>query len=86
MFFLLKPGPNCAKRFHITLLAGQPWMDCRPVHQIRVYMGDDQNHFNNNQTRGNTIIGTLTHYVVQDNGTDSQENPVNNSYLNKRIW
>ena len=64
----------------------QPWKDCQPVHQIHVYMGDDQNHFNNNQTRDNITIGTLNHNVVQDNGTDSQENPIKNNNSNKCIW
>ena len=49
-------------------------------------MGDNQNHFKNNQTRDNTTIGTLNHNMVQDNGTDSQEKPINNSNLSKRIW
>ena len=66
--------------------AGQPWMDCHPIHQIHVYKGDDQNHFNNNQTQDNRTIGTLNHNVVQDNGTDSEENQINNINLNKRIW
>ena len=37
----------------------------------------DQNHFNNNQTQDNTIIGTVNHNVVQDNDTDLQENCIN---------
>ena len=49
-------------------------------------MGDDQNHFNNNQTQEKTAIETLNRNIVQDNGTDLQENPINNSNLNKRIW
>ena len=36
--------------------AVQPWVDCQLVHKIHVYMGDDQNHFNNNQTQGITTI------------------------------
>ena len=36
-------------------------------------MGDDQNIFNNNQSRDNTSIRTLNHDVVQSNGTNSQE-------------
>ena len=48
--------------------------------------GRHQNHFNNNQTQDNTTIGTLNHNVVQDNSTDSEENPINNINLNKRIW
>ena len=49
-------------------------------------MGDDQNHLNNNQTQDNITIGTLNHNVVQDNGTDSQQNPINNKNPNKSIW
>ena len=64
----------------------QHWMDCQRMHQIHVYMGDDQNHFSNNKTWDNTTIVTLNHNVVQNNGTDSQENSINNSNLNKRIW
>ena len=72
-------------RRNLIQSAGQPWMHCQPKHKIHVYRGDDQNHFNNNQTQDNTIIGTLNHNVVQNNGTDSQENVINNSNLNKRI-
>ena len=49
-------------------------------------MGNDQNHYNNNQTRDNTTIGTLNHNMAQDNVTNSQEKPINNSSLRKRIW
>ena len=49
-------------------------------------MGDNQNHFNNNQTRDNKTIATLNHNVVQNNGTDSQENPIKNNNSSKRIW
>ena len=56
------------------------------MHEVHVYMGDGQNHFNNNQTRDNRTIRTLNHNAVQDNGTDSQENPINNKNLCKRIW
>ena len=66
--------------------AGQPWMNCEPVHQIHAYMAVDQNHFNNNQTQHNTATGTVNHNVVQNNGTDLQENPICNSNLNKCIW
>ena len=55
----------------------QPWMNCQSLHQIHVYMTVDQNHFNNNQTQDNTIIGTVNHNVVQDNDTDLQENCIN---------
>ena len=64
----------------------QLWMDCRTAHQIHVYMGDNQNHFNNNQTHDNKTIVTLNHNVVQNNGTDSQENPIKNNSSGKRIW
>ena len=46
--------------------AGQPWMNCEPVHQIHAYMAVDQNHFNNNQTQHNTATGTVNHNVVQN--------------------
>ena len=36
-------------------------------------------------TKDKTTIGTLNRSVVQGNGTDSQENPMNNSNLNKCI-
>ena len=49
-------------------------------------MGDYQNHFNNNQTQENTTIGTLNYNVVRDNSTDSKENQINKSNLNKFIW
>ena len=48
-------------------------------------MGDNQNHFNNNQTHDNITIVTLNHNV-QNNGTDSQENPIKNNSSGKRIW
>ena len=46
-------------------------------------MKNNQNHSNNNQTQDNTTIGTLNHNVVLDNGTNSQDNPINNSNINK---
>ena len=46
-------------------------------------MKNNQNHSNNNQTQDNTTIGTLNHNVVLDNGTNSQDNPINNSNVNK---
>ena len=49
-------------------------------------MGDNQNHFNNNQTQDNITIVTLNHNVVQNNGTDSQENPIKNNSSSERIW
>lgn len=33
-------------------------------------MGDNQDLFNNNQTRDNTVTVTLTYNVVQENSTD----------------
>ena len=46
-------------------------------------MKNNQNHSNNKQTQDNTTIGTLNHNVVLDNGTSSQDNPINNSNINK---
>ena len=46
-------------------------------------MKNNQNHSNNNQTQDNTTIGTLNHNVVLDNGTNSQDNPINSSNINK---
>ena len=37
-------------------------------------------------TKDKTTIGTLNRNVVQGNGTDSQENLINNSNLNKCIY
>ena len=57
------------------------------MHQINVYIGDDQSHFNNNQiSKCITTIGTLNLNVVKSNGTDPQENPINHNNLNKRTW
>ena len=65
----------------------QPWIDHRSMHQVHVYMGDDQSHFNNNQiSKCVTTIGTLNLNVVKSNGTDPQENPINHNNLNKRTW
>ena len=41
------------------LSAQKPRMSCQTMHQSHVYMGDYQNHFNNNQTQDNTTIRTL---------------------------
>ena len=61
-------------------------MDCQTVHQIHVHMGDNQDLFNNNQTRDNTINVTLSYNVVQDNSTESQEDPINSNNSSKKIW
>ena len=49
-------------------------------------MGDNQDLFNNNQTRDNTINVTLSYNVVQDNSTESQEDPINSNNSSKKIW
>ena len=49
-------------------------------------MGDSQNHFHNSQTEDNKTIETLNNNVVQDNPTDSQESPIKNNIVKKRIW
>ena len=70
----------------LTQSAKQPWMDCQTVHQIHVYMGDDQKSIQWYQTRDNITIGTLNHKVIKDNDTDLQENPVNNINPSEHIW
>lgn len=61
-------------------------MDFRLVHQIHVYMGDNLKIISTITKQSNTTIGTLNDNVVQENGADSQENPINNNNLSKRIW
>ena len=48
--------------------------------------GRQSNHFHNSQTEDNKTIETLNNNVVQDNPTDSQESPIKNNIVKKRIW
>ena len=60
-------------------------MDCQVVHQV-MYTWETMKIIST-ITQDNTIIESLNHNIVQDNGTDSQENTINhNNNLSKHIW
>ena len=60
-------------------------MDCQVVHQVMYTL--ETMKIISTITQDNTIIESLSHNIVQDNGTDSQENTINhNNNLSKRIW